>query len=91
MGAGELNLDLTGARKSDLQATIEGGAGQATIRLPRDVGVHAYASGGIGSVNAPGMMREGDAYVNAAYGKAPATIELTVHGGVGEINLLTEP
>jgi hypothetical protein len=90
MGAGELNLDLTGARKSDLQATIEGGAGQATIRLPRDVGVRAYASGGIGSVNARGMTRDGDAYVNAAYGKSPVTIELTVHGGVGEINLLAE-
>jgi N-terminal domain of toast_rack, DUF2154/LiaI-LiaF-like transmembrane region len=91
MGAGELNLDLTGERKSDLQATIEGGAGQATIRLPKDVGVRVYASGGIGSVNTRGMTRDGDAYVNAAYGKTPVTIEMTVHGGVGEINLLVEP
>lgn len=91
MGAGELNLDLTGERKSDLQATIEGGAGQATIRLPKDVGARVYGSGGIGSVNTRGMTRDGDAYVNAAYGKTPATIEMTVHGGVGEINLLAEP
>jgi hypothetical protein len=91
MGAGQLHLDLRGQRKSDLQATIEGGAGQATIRLPQDVGVRAHASGGIGSIHARGMTRDGDAYVNAAYGKTPATIELTVHGGVGEINLLAEP
>ncbi|HXJ16087.1 MAG TPA: toast rack family protein [Candidatus Polarisedimenticolia bacterium] len=90
MGAGELNLDLRGERKSDLEATIEGGAGQARIRLPKDVGVRVYASGGIGSINTRGMTRDGGAYVNAAYGKTPATIEMTVHGGVGEIDLLTE-
>jgi hypothetical protein len=90
MGAGELNLDLRGERKSDLQATIEGGAGQARIRLPKDVGVRVYASGGIGSINTRGMTRDGDAYVNAAYGKTPVTIEMTVHGGVGEIDLWAE-
>lgn len=90
MGAGELNLDLTGERKSNVEATIEGGAGRATIRLPKDVGARVYASGGIGAIHTRGMTRDGDAYVNAAYGKSPATIEMTVHGGVGEINLQAE-
>lgn len=90
MGAGELHLDLTGVRKSDLDANIQGGVGSATIRLPKDVGVRVNASGGIGSVNAHGLQRDGDAYINAAYGKTPATINLTVEGGVGEINLNEE-
>ncbi len=90
MGAGQLHLDLTGAHKTNLDADIEGGVGQATIRLPKDVGVRAVASGGIGAVNANGLKRDGDAYVNDAYGKTPATIDLTVHGGVGEINLVEE-
>ncbi|HTX16389.1 MAG TPA: toast rack family protein [Candidatus Baltobacteraceae bacterium] len=90
MGAGELHLDLTGPRTTDLDATIQGGVGSATIRLPKNVGVRVDAHGGIGSVNAPGLERDGDAYVNAAYGKTPATINLSVEGGVGEINLYTE-
>lgn len=90
MGAGELNLDLTGERKSNLQGDIEGGAGRATVRLPKNVGVRVYASGGIGSINASGLRHDGGAYVNDAYGKTPASIELTVHGGVGEIDLIEE-
>ena len=90
VGAGELHLDLTGPRTSDLDATIQGGVGSATIRLPKDVGVRVDAHGGIGAVNAQGLERDGDAYVNAAYGKTPATINLSVAGGVGEVNLYSE-
>ena len=87
IGAGEMRLDLTGPRTSDLDATVQGGVGSAVIRLPKDVGVRVNASGGIGSVNAHGLDRDGDAYVNSAYGKTPATINLTVAGGVGQITL----
>lgn len=87
VGAGEMTLDLTGPRKQNLSADIQGGVGQARIRLPRDVGVKARASGGIGAVNVQGLTKEGDEYVNGAYGKSPTTIDLTVQGGVGEIDL----
>jgi hypothetical protein len=90
MGAGHVDVDLTGARKQDLKADIQGGVGQATIRLPRNVGVIASASGGIGAVANHGLKRDGDDYVNDAYGKTPATIHLTVQGGVGEISLIQE-
>jgi len=90
VGAGELHLDLTGPRTSDLDATIQGGVGSATIRLPKNVGVRVNASGGLGSINANGLQRDGDAYINAAYGKSAATINLTVEGGVGQINLYEE-
>ena len=91
MGAGQADLDLTGDRKNDLVADLEGGVGQVTIRLPRKVGVVARASGGIGSVEAHGLRHEGDEYTNEAYGKTPATIHLTVQGGVGQISLIEEP
>jgi uncharacterized protein DUF2154/cell wall-active antibiotic response 4TMS protein YvqF len=90
MGAGQLDLDLTGPRTISMNGTIEGGVGQATVRLPKDVGVHVEASGGIGSVDPRGLKREGDAYVNDAYGKTPTNIELTIHGGIGSIRLLEE-
>ena len=91
MGAGELRADLTGARKSDLQADIHGGVGKATIRLPRNVGVIVHASGGLGSIDAHGFKYDGGAYVNDAYGKSPVTLKLTVEGGIGQIDLELEP
>lgn len=90
MGAGQLDLDLTGERKSNVDATIEGGVGQATVRLPKNVGVHVDATGGIGSVDVEGLKRDGSSYVNELYGKTPTSIELSVHGGVGEIRLVEE-
>ncbi len=91
MGAGELNLDMTGVRTNHLDAIVEGGAGQARIHVPKDIGTRIHASGGIGTINVRGLTRDGDAYVNEAYGKTPATIDLTVNGGVGEIDLIAEP
>lgn len=91
IGAGQMDLDLTGDRKNDLQARIEGGAGLAKIRLPKNIGVRVHASGGIGSIDSDGLKRDGDAYVNEAYGKTPATITLNIEGGVGEIRLEQEP
>jgi hypothetical protein len=92
MGAGETTVDLTGDWKNDLTASIKGGVGRATIRLPSDVGVRATAHGGIGAINVHGLKKNGGVYVNEAYGKSPITIEVQVEGGVGEINLgLAEP
>ena len=90
-GVGQLNLDLTGPRKSDLHVDIHGGVGSAVIRLPRDVGVRVHASGGIGSVSPHGLTREGDDYVNDVMGKTPATIDLTIEGGIGSVSLRADP
>jgi len=72
-------------------ADLEGGVGQATIRLPSKVGVVVHASGGIGAVDAHGLRHDDDEYTNEAYGKTPATIRLKVEGGVGQITLIAEP
>ena len=87
IGAGETVVDLSGDWKNDLTANIAGGVGKATVRLPSEVGVRATAHGGIGAVNVHGLKKDGDAYVNEAYGKSPITIQVKVEGGVGEIDL----
>jgi hypothetical protein len=87
IGAGETIVDLTGDWKNDLTANIQGGVGRATVRLPSDVGVRASAEGGIGAIHVHGLKKDGDAYVNEAYGKSPITVKVQVEGGVGEINL----
>ena len=90
IGAGQVDVDLTGARKADLTANIEGGVGEANIRLPRDIGVIVNASGGLGTIEAHGLEHDGTEYVNKAYGKSPVTIHLKVEGGVGRIVLTEE-
>ncbi len=90
MGAGQLTADLTGAWKRNLDANIQGGVGSATVRLPKNVGVRVHATGGIGSVNVSGLERQGDEYVNEAYGKSAVTLRLNIEGGIGQINLVTE-
>jgi predicted small secreted protein len=87
MGAGKTTVDLTGDYDRDLSATIEGGVGEATVELPSAVGVKVNAEGGLGAINAQGLQREGDAYVNDAYGDSDVTLDVDVRGGVGRINL----
>jgi len=87
MGAGETRVDLSGDYDRDFDASIQGGVGEATIMLPSKVGVRAKAEGGIGEINARGLTKEGNAYVNDAYQDSDVTLEVDVEGGVGEINL----
>jgi hypothetical protein len=87
MGAGETTVDLTGSYDRDIAATIEGGVGEATVQLPSEIGVRVNAEGGLGQINAQGLRREGDAYVNDAYGDSDVTLDVDVRGGVGQINL----
>jgi hypothetical protein len=87
MGAGKTTVDLTGDYGQSLEASIQGGVGEATVLLPSEVGVRASAEGGLGKINASGLQREGDSYVNDAYGESEVTLEVDVQGGVGQINL----
>lgn len=90
IGAGQADVDLSGERAKDLEAEIQGGVGQATIRLPKNVGVIATVHGGLGSVDTHGLREEDGEYINEAYGKSPSTIHLTVNGGIGSIRLQQE-
>jgi hypothetical protein len=87
MGAGKITVDLTGDYTQGFDASIEGGVGQATVLLPSEVGVKAKAEGGLGGINAKGLNKVGDAYVNDAYGESDTNLNVDVKGGVGEINL----
>jgi predicted membrane protein len=87
MGAGKTTVDLTGDYAQSFDATIQGGVGEAKVLLPSGVGVKAKAQGGLGKINAEGLKKVGDAYVNDAYGESDVNLNVKVQGGVGEINL----
>jgi hypothetical protein len=87
MGAGKTTVDLTGDYAKGFDASIQGGVGEATVMLPSGVGVKAKAEGGLGKINAEGLKRVGDSYVNDAYGESDVNLNVDVQGGVGEITL----
>jgi hypothetical protein len=87
MGVGEMNLDLRGPRSKSFDVSIEGGIGEATVRLPGDVGVRVRVDGGLGSVNARGLVKKDGTYVNDAYGKSAVTIDLRIKAGIGSVDL----
>ena len=90
LGAGEVTLDFTGDWDQDAEASIKGGVGETTLLLPKDVGVKVKAVGGIGEINTHGLIKDGDYYVNDAFGKSDVNLYIDVKGGVGEINLQVE-
>jgi predicted membrane protein len=87
MGAGATTVDLTGEWEGDLSAVVRGGAGEVTLLLPSQMGVRVNAGTRLGRVNAEGLRKEGEAFVNGAYGDSDSTLEVDVSGGVGQINL----
>lgn len=90
MGAGTLRLDLRGSPKKDYSVRVRGGVGEATVYLPKDVGISATASGGIGDISVTGLRKSGDRYVNDAEARGGVRIRLDIQGGVGSIKLIAE-
>jgi hypothetical protein len=87
MGSGKTTVDLTGDYARSLDARIEGGAGEATVLLPSEVGARVTPGGGLGKINAEGLRREDGSYVNDAYGDSEVTLDVDIQGGVGQITL----
>ena len=90
MGAGKVTFDLTGDWQDDLDATIQGGVGDLTLRLPGDIGVRVEVDTGIGSVDTRGLTKDGDSYTNDAYGESDVSLLINIDGGVGKISLEVE-
>ena len=87
-GAGEMTVDLTGDWQNDLTATIQGGLSKRTLILPANVGVRVKVEVGLGGVDTTGLTKDGDYYVNSAYGKSAVTLNIQVEGGVGGTDLI---
>lgn len=90
MGAGTLKLDLRGKPANDYSVRVTGGAGEAIVYLPKDVGVSARASGGLGDISVQGLRKRDENYVNDAWDRAGVRIRLDIQGGVGSIKLIAE-
>jgi hypothetical protein len=86
-GVGELALDLSGAWRQSMDVFVKAGVGDMTLRLPRNAGARVQSTVGLGSMHAPGLAWDGEAYVNALYGQSAVSLEITVEGGMGKVAL----
>lgn len=89
-GAGRTVVDLSESLDHDLRVTISGGVGELTVTLPRDMGVQVSAETGIGELTEGGLVRDGDRYVNEAFGEAAHTLYVDISSGIGAIKLVSE-
>ena len=90
LGAGQLNADFRGHPKRSYDVKIQGGVGQATVHLPKSVGISATAAGGIGEVNVTGLEKRNDRWINPGHENDPVNIRLDVKGGIGQIDVIAE-
>lgn len=90
MGVGKLQMDLHGAPKHDYDVRIRGGVGEATVRLPGDIGIWAEAQGGIGAINVRGLRKQGGHWESESYAGAKVKIKVDVQGGIGAVNLIAD-
>ncbi len=86
MGIGNAEIDLTNINHN-IDADIEGGIGNITLLLPDDVGVKVHAIRGLGKINAKGLKKDGNTFVNDAYSESEVTLLINIRAGIGLINL----
>lgn len=90
LGAGKSMVDLSGDWARDLVTTIDTGAADITLRLPRDAGVRVEIEPGASMIEAPDLSQAGNVYTNAAYGVSEVTLRVNMKPGIGWINLEVE-
>jgi hypothetical protein len=90
MGVGQMQMDLRGAPKHDYTVSVQGGVGEAEVKLPGSVGIEATASGGIGDISVRGLTKEGGRWVNDAFHGSGVKVRVNVQGGVGAIHITAE-
>ena len=88
IGAGAMKVDLRGEPKRDYTVQIRGGVGETIVQLPKDVGISATATKGIGDIATEGLENRDGVWVNPDRIGAPVTVRLDVKGGVGQIRLI---
>ena len=90
-GAGETDLDLSGAWTRSALADFKVGAGQVTVRTPAGVGVRLNFTGTpVSDLHTVGFTEQSkNVYVNGDYGKAPLTLTLTVLMGAGSMTVIS--
>jgi len=89
-GAGDTSINLSGDWSDDVDARITTGVGRVALIVPESAGVRVQIERGVGDLVVSGLERDGDYYVNDAYGTAPVTLDITLECGVGSVEVRSE-
>jgi len=87
-GVGDITLDFTGTWPNSADVQVTAGVGSLTLRLPDNVGVRVETESGLTAVETSGLRREGDAYVNDAFGETETELRIQVTTGIGNLRLI---
>lgn len=89
---GNSEIDLRGAWPHSFAVLIEGGFGETMVHLPSETGVQVLVEEAeeANKIIMEGLTQVGDYYVNDAWGKTLATLEVTVEADEGVIRLEVE-
>lgn len=87
MSSGDLVMDLSGEWSQNLEGDINLSSGTTTLVFPTNVDVYVEAETSSGDINASGMTRDGDAYVNEPYEDSDVALNLSVRASSGDVNL----
>ncbi len=91
VGAGNDNVNLDAPWNQDLSATIISESDSTRLKLPKDIGVMVQIIGKSVVVDAGGLAKQDNGYVNAAYGKSNVTLHITLNTSSAEaVRLMME-
>jgi hypothetical protein len=87
VGATEVTLPEHGR----LRAEIKGGVGEIVVRIPATMAAHIQSTIGLGRLDVDGAFdHQGSEYRTPGFDTAADRVELVVHGGVGNIEIIGE-
>ncbi len=84
IGAGKVTMDLRGEPKRDYDVEIRGGVGETVVYLPKDVGIAAKATKGIGDISTEGLRTARRCVGQSRSRRRASDGRLDVKGGVGD-------
>jgi hypothetical protein len=87
LGAGDYTVDLSDDWTRDLDVSIDTGAADVSVRLPKNIGVRVEVDHGPAVIEAAGLTHDGNVYTNDAYGVSNVTLHINISAGIGRINL----
>lgn len=93
LGAGESTIDLSGAWTDDVAVDISAGVGALELRVPDGIGVRIWGGNeGIGEYTVDrSFRRDGEYYVNDAWGDSTTKMDVRIQRGVGEVKVTVAP
>ncbi|MGH7717430.1 MAG: hypothetical protein ACREON_01115 [Gemmatimonadaceae bacterium] len=85
--AGSVDLDVSGAWSGTMELRLDVSLGEATLRVPSDVGVRLEWNGVLGDLSAPGLVERDGARVSENWSVASRKLIVDADARLGELDL----